>query len=145
MYAAEKADGGQVFVANLDSYESDLTYLDDVLAERDIAAKLATRQTKIESGFKELLPGRPLVTYVDDPVRVTEASLTARRGIKLWDIILFIVLIIALIEPWLANRISMLHYVKAAATNPKSEYRNPKQARMSETRNERNTEEVAQA
>lgn len=115
MFSPDKPNESQTFVANLDSYESDLTYLDDVLAERDSAAKLATRQMKIESGFKELLPGRPLVTYVDDPVRVTEASLSARRGIKLWDIILFIVLIIALVEPWLANRISLLHYTSAAS------------------------------
>jgi len=95
---------------NLEKYESNLTYLDDVLENRPEAQDLATRDAKIEAGFKELWPGRPLVSFIADPARVTEVSQAARRGIKLWDIVLLIVLAIALFEPWLANRISMRHY-----------------------------------
>ena len=123
------ADGPprQMFVANLEGYESDLTYLDDVLASRSRAGKLLSRQAAIESGLKELLPGRPLVAYVGDPARVSEASMTARRGFKLWDLVLWIVLLIALFEPWLANRISLRHY---AGPGTKLETRSSKQVQM---------------
>ena len=53
-----------------------------------------------------------MVYYVDDPGRTAEMALSARRGFKLWDIILVIVLAIALFEPWLANRISLRHYAR---------------------------------
>ncbi len=95
----------QVFVANLEGYESDLTYLDDVLAARG----------NVERGLKQLLPGRALVNYVESPARLAEASLGARRGLKLWDIFLVVVLLIALFEPWLANRISLRHYAQPAS------------------------------
>ena len=111
-----------LFVANVESYESDLTYLDDVLADRAGPGKPATRRGRIEAGFRELLPGRPLIAYVDNPSQIAVASMNARRGVKLWDIVLGIVLALALVEPWLANRISLRHYVgSAASVNSKKE------------------------
>ena len=93
------APTGSLFVANLAGVESDLSY--------------RTEQ------FAELLPGRPLVTYVDDPSRLGEASLNARRGFQLWDWMLAVVLGLALLEPWWANRISLKHY--SQPTQPKRE------------------------
>ena len=81
------------FAINLESYESDLAYLD-------------------EAGVKEKMP-RALLTFVDDPGQVTEAAASARSGTRLWDWILLVVLGIALFEPWLANKISARHYGKA--------------------------------
>lgn len=82
---------GVRFAANLDSEESDLTYLD-------------------EAGLRELLGTSPTITYVADPSQLNEMSRTARRGVPLWDLALWIALAVALVEPWLANRISLRHY-----------------------------------
>jgi hypothetical protein len=108
-----KKDKPSQLAVNLDAYESRLTYLDDVLGGEDRAA--TDRPGRIEAGLKEYLPGRPLVNYVADPGRIGEVSLAARRGIKLWDVVLVIVLAIALFEPWLANRISLRHYARPKA------------------------------
>ncbi len=109
LLSPEKKEANQLFAVNLDGYESDLTYLDDVFAERE---GTDTRTAKVEAGLKELMPGRPLITYIEDPARTTDASQSVRRGFKLWDMFLAIVLVIALFEPWLANRISLRHYAK---------------------------------
>jgi hypothetical protein len=108
VFAPGKEAAGRRFVANLESFESDLNYLDEVFAQRGDGA--ATAESKINAGFSELLGGSKLVDYVADPARLNESSLAARRGVKLWDLVLWIALIVALIEPWLANRISMRHY-----------------------------------
>jgi len=71
-------------------------------------------EEKIVAGFREMLGGRPLVYYVDSPLRVMDASVGARRGIKLWDLLLWAALAVALVEPWLANRISLRHYAAPA-------------------------------
>lgn len=112
----DKNEAARLIAVNLESYESDLTYLDDVLGTRATDRAYATPEAKVEAGLKELLPGRPLVYYVDEPARVSEVSLSARRGFKLWDIVLAVVLAIALFEPWLANRISMRHYARPRDT-----------------------------
>ena len=100
----------RAFAVNLESFESDLTYLDDVLADRPEAAALKERSAKVEAGLKELLPGRTAIAFLDDPARVAETALGARRGRPLWDVALWVVLLIAIVEPWLANRISLKHY-----------------------------------
>lgn len=82
----ESTDGR--FAANLESFESDLTYLD-------------------ESGLRELFADSPSITYIADPLQVNEISRTSRRGVALWDVVLWIVLAVALVEPWLANRINL--------------------------------------
>jgi hypothetical protein len=111
LYSSGQKEAAQLFVANLDGQESDLTYLDDELAEQEDSA-LATREERIEAGFRQVLPGRSLVYYVADPARVNDIALTARRGFRLWDYLLAGVLLIALFEPWFANRISLRHYAR---------------------------------
>jgi hypothetical protein len=105
----DRKDKAPLFAVNLEGYESDLTYLDDVLADRATAQSYPSRQAKIEAGLKELLPGRPLVRYVEDPAKVGEV-LSQGNGLALWDMGLWLVLLIGLFEPWLANRISLRLY-----------------------------------
>ena len=103
----EKQEKGQLFAVNLESYESDLTYLDDVLDRGDGN----TREARIQNGLTELL-GRKPVFYIGEPERTAEAVSAARGGFKLWDWLLLVVLGIALFEPWLANRISTRLYAQ---------------------------------
>ena len=129
VYQPDQQDAQQLFVANLEAYESDLTYLDDVLGGPEHFALRTShdqdRAARIEAGFKGLLPGRPLIHFVDSPAALAGASLTARHGIRLWDVFLVAVLVLALVEPWLANRISLRHYVtgNAAPGRPRPEGR----------------------
>jgi hypothetical protein len=95
-----------MFAVNLDSYESDLTYLDDVLAGDRTANE---RTAAVEAGLKDLL-GRPVITYVADPDKAAEAAAGTGRGRGLWEWVLLVVLAIGLLEPWLANRISLRLY-----------------------------------
>jgi hypothetical protein len=111
IYAPAREGQQQYFVANLDRYESDLTYLDDVFADTDPAAG-GSRDSRVERGFRDRLPGRPLVAYVSDPGRAIDSAQSMRRGIRLWDILLALALAFALFEPWLANRISLRHYAR---------------------------------
>jgi hypothetical protein len=98
----EKKEDSPLVAINLPGYESNLTYLDDVFENP---------ATDVPAHLQKVL-NRPLVTYVEDPARVLEVSEAARRGVKLWDVVLAVVLAIALFEPWLANRISMRHYAR---------------------------------
>src|SRR5262249_50645934 len=95
-------------------YESDLTYLDDVLADREDDRQYPSREAKVEAGLRGVLPGRPpeVISYVDDPPPGADVSLAAPPGGQLWGIVLLVVLVIALFEPWLANRISMRLYAR---------------------------------
>jgi hypothetical protein len=94
-----------MFAVNLESYETDLTHLDDVLANQGDPD--VSRTKRIEDGFKTLL-NRRLVTFIDGTDNVGERIASARGENRLWDIILCIVLLLAVFEPWFANRISML-------------------------------------
>jgi len=105
-----KPDARRAFAVNLESYESDLRYLDDVLAGGDGPGSPAGRTARVEAGLRDLLPGRPSITYIADPARTGDYTRSARRGVRAWDLVLAIVLGIALFEPWLANRISLLYY-----------------------------------
>jgi uncharacterized membrane protein len=107
----QKGDAAR-FAVNLENYESDLTYLDEVLANRPDAPPDASPAEKVEAGLKKLL-NRPLVTFVEDPLKVGEATSVARHGRQLWDYFLMVVLVIGLFEPWLANRISARLYGRA--------------------------------
>jgi len=113
MYAPGQEDHPQLFVANLESFESDLTFMDDVLVENSNGDTDVSRTEQIENGLKAvLLPGRPLVTFVADPKQIASAALGAGQGVRLWDILLLLALCVALFEPWFANRISLRHYMK---------------------------------
>jgi hypothetical protein len=125
MFPAGKETQAQRFVVNLEGPESNLTYLDHVFTgaggdESDSAEESASTEEKIVDGFREILGGRPLVYYVDSPLRVMEASVGARRGIKLWDLLLWAALLVGLFEPWLANRISLRHYAAPAISDGRS-------------------------
>lgn len=104
---------------NLESYESNLTYLDDVLGEKEPADQ---RQGAIENGLRKLVGEPAQLTFVDDPAKLADVVNGTRRGLRLWDLLLWIVLGVALCEPWLANRISLRHYArperKDAVDNP---------------------------
>ena len=52
--------------------------------------------------------------------KAAEVASRTRRGVKFWDVLLVLVLLIALIEPWLANRITARHYgeAKLVAADP---------------------------
>lgn len=107
-----------LFAVNLERDESDLTYLDDFLAES--SEEPGDRTAKVEKGLSKLLD-RPLVTFLEDPTRVSDVSAGGRTGWKLWDSVLLVVLAIGLFEPWLANRISARLYGK-----PRIEMRGPR-------------------
>lgn len=110
--------GAAVMVAvNVPRDESLLTGLDETVLDRSPGEAKGEGDEAVRAGLAKLLPKHPpgLVHYVGDPADVSDAALNVRRGVKLWDILLVIVLLIALFEPWLANRISLLHYGKAKA------------------------------
>ncbi|MEI7436624.1 MAG: BatA domain-containing protein [bacterium] len=96
---------------NLEGCESNLRYLDEVFAGSQHSASL---EKSVEKGLQELLPGRPLVSFVAEATQAAGAALRARQGRRLWDVLLIIVLAIALIEPWLANRVFARHYAAPA-------------------------------
>jgi len=50
-------------------------------------------------------PDTPLA-MIDEPESVTEAGRLARQGYGLWDVLLGVALLAALVEPWIANRLS---------------------------------------
>ena len=110
LLSPDKPDAARLFAVNLEASESNLTFLDDELAARDGPGD---RLAKVEDGLRSLLPGRPPVRYVEDPAHAAEVGLMARRGVRLWDLALMAVLILALFEPWFANRISQRHYARA--------------------------------
>ena len=109
---------GQDFVANLEAYESDLQLIDDVLVDQNVTG--TERRSQMENQLRrQLLPGRTLVSFVSNPDRIAAESLTARRGLQLWDVVLLLALAVALFEPWFANHISLLRYFKTRqATQP---------------------------
>lgn len=114
--STDAASPAKQFVANLESYESDLRFLDDVLAEAEQPGRGLTRDVRIERGLADLLPGHALVTYVADAANIVGVSQAARRGFKLWDVVLVVVLLLALFEPWFANWISWKTYVRSEGT-----------------------------
>ncbi|HEY7423376.1 MAG TPA: hypothetical protein VH682_03965, partial [Gemmataceae bacterium] len=111
----DQKDPAGLFAVNLDGYESDLTYLDNLLDEEITDAALTTPETCMLAALKNRW-NRPVMSYVDSPAEVGGALSTARHGYKLWDYLLFVVLLVALFEPWLANRISARLYGRPRAT-----------------------------
>ncbi len=107
-YAAGREEGGERFAVNLESYESEPRYLDEELVGEARSAK----HESISAGFVRLLGGHRETYYVDRPEAVVEAALSARRGVRLWDALLAAALLAALVDAWLANRISRRHYAR---------------------------------
>jgi hypothetical protein len=83
---AKDSAKGRLVAVNLEGYESDLTF----------------RSVR--------LPFGPQWTLVVDPARLADVAQGSRRTARLWDWALYAALIVALAEPWLANRISAKHY-----------------------------------
>jgi len=110
---AAETEPDQLFAVNLEGEESDLTYLSDVLAGGDRAEDVSARTERL---LRQRLSAGSRPVYVEDPGRVVEASSRVRRGVQLWDAILVGVFVLACLEPWLANRISLRHYIRAAGT-----------------------------
>jgi len=105
VYAVETADRKPLglFAVNTESYESKLTYLDEAFAELSDPG----RRAKVEAGLKKSrLANRPLAVYVDDPSQATQAG--GGGDPNLWVWVLLAVLVVAVAEPTLANRISAL-------------------------------------
>ena len=58
-------------------------------------------------------PDVPLA-YVDEPESVAEAGTLVRHGYGVWDLLLCVALLAALVEPWVANRLSKRRAARAA-------------------------------
>ena len=113
----------ELFVANLDPLESDLSYFGGRTSEGGVGNE--------EAELKVAFPGRPLMTYLDDPTKVGDVSLVARRGIRFWDWLLWLALAFALFEPWLANRISAERYLKTKDARVTAMMSSPQASRFS--------------
>ena len=108
VYTAGKEAAGGRFAANLESYESDLTFLDEHFAAGQQSGQSADANAveRIEAAFRNLLGDEAAVAYVPDPKQLDDVSRGAGRGVKLWDWLLWVALGVTLFEPWLAKRIS---------------------------------------
>jgi hypothetical protein len=105
----------ELVAVNLPRDESLLVGLDETVLERFPPGEGDKRAEQIRKGLAKLLPKHPaeLVYYVDDPATFNTSDSPSRGGRELWTVVLLVVVFIALAEPWLANRISLLHYGKA--------------------------------
>ena len=103
-----------LFAVNLDGYESDLTYLNDVLDEEISDPALTTPEARMLAALKNRWD-RPVISYIESPGEAADPLSTIRHGFKLWDYVLIVVLFMALLEPWLANRISARLYGRPRA------------------------------
>ena len=110
VYAVGTADRKPVglFAVNTENYESKLTYLDDALADRPGA----DRRAKVETGLKESrLANRPTAAFLGDADQPMAAGGFGNPNVWVW--VLLAVLIVAVAEPTLANRISALLFTKS--------------------------------
>jgi hypothetical protein len=110
LHSSEQKTPVGMFAVNLENVESDLTYLDDVIAGTEEPAG-AERNERIEKELQRQM-NRPLVVYLDSSTQLESGLDTLRQGVQLWNVLLWIVLVIGLFEPWLANRISARLYGK---------------------------------
>jgi hypothetical protein len=94
-----------LFAVNLETYESDLRYLDEPLIDETTKE----RTERVVAELKERLGQPPLVSYVDDPGALGD-TLGQGGGLRLWSFLLVVVLLIGLFEPALANQISRRLY-----------------------------------
>ena len=101
---------------NVPSEEANLVALDETIAERfPELANIENREEQILEGLRKLMPSHPkeLIYFINDPSKINEAVGRSGGRLPLWDILLLLILLLALVEPWLANRIIMKHYGKA--------------------------------
>ena len=101
VYCVRPTTGGEaaapraVFAANVPPEESEQAYLG---------------RGDVEALAGETTP----VVYVDDPESVAEAGAMIRHGYGLWDVLLRLALVVALVEPWVANRLSKRRAARVA-------------------------------
>lgn len=110
VYAVETADRKPVglFAVNTENYESKLTYLDDLFAD----GPGADRRAKVEAGLKgSRLANRPAAAFLGDADQAATAGGFGDSNVWVW--VLVAVLIVAVAEPTLANRISALLFSKS--------------------------------
>jgi len=100
-----------LFAVNVETYESDLSYLDDDFT--DLSGE--DQRSAIEAELKSRLGQPPLVRYIADVNTLADELGRSGGGLKLWDVLLVVVLFIALFEPWLANQISARLYARNVA------------------------------
>jgi hypothetical protein len=114
-YPGEQTQQAELVAVNLPGDESKPEALDETVRQRFPDDVKGDDEESVRAGLAKLLPKHPakLIFYADDPAKAGEAALASRGGVKVWDILLVIVLLIALFEPWLANWISLRHYGKA--------------------------------
>ncbi len=67
-----------------------------------------------EEYFKPLMDPAVNWAWVDDTASVVSTARLARQGLSIWDALLLIALVAALVEPWLANRLAKLRGGEAA-------------------------------
>ncbi|MFW6061117.1 MAG: hypothetical protein ACODAQ_13130, partial [Phycisphaeraceae bacterium] len=91
VYTVRRADRDDasplMFAANTPPEESELTYFD--------------RDTFLAQAGEDAA-----VTFIDSPEDIGSADTLARQGYGLWDALLWLALIVALVEPWIANQLS---------------------------------------
>ena len=54
------------------------------------------------------------VAYIGQPESVSKAGSLARHGYGLWDVLLGVALLVGLVEPWVANRLSKRRAARVA-------------------------------
>jgi hypothetical protein len=94
-----------LFAVNVENVESDLTYLDD-----DRSAEQVTEEIRSRLGRP------PLVSYVEGPGSLPDLAGGGGWSRELWHLVLVLVLLVGLFEPWLANQISARLYGKRPAS-----------------------------
>lgn len=113
---SDRPDRPALAAVNLPGDESNLIALDEALPARfPELADEPDPATRTRAGLRKLLPNHPegLIQYTDDPAKVADVVGRVPGRMKVWDVLLVLVLLIALIEPWLANRITARHYGEA--------------------------------
>lgn len=105
--AGDRRQSGRTFVVNLEASESDLVPVESGQgASAQVQELLAW-----ENGER--------ITFVDDPKTLSQQAGSGRSRTRLWEILLWVVLVFALLEPALANWITLQHYLKPKVA-PKS-------------------------
>jgi hypothetical protein len=72
-----------------------------------LAVNIPARESRTEYAAREAVVVDPATTvWFDAPEGAAREIEQARHGIGLWDMLLLLALVVALVEPWLANRLS---------------------------------------
>jgi len=103
------SDGnGRAFAVNLEAGESDLSAIE--VGDKPIDV------------FGESLPwvDESRLVVVDDATKLESQAGVGRSRSELWEILLWLVLLVAVLEPALANWITSMHYLKPRTDGPRT-------------------------